>query len=471
MSNPRSRRDFLRLAATSALGAGLAPSALARGRRIEILEPAVRETDRPVAPSDRIGLATIGMGIIGFIDTDTALRVPGVELVVASDAYDARLARVKEVYGPGVDTTRDYREILARPDVDAVIIAVPDHWHARMAIDAMEAGKDVYLEKPMVKELSEGPRVIEAQERTGRVLQVGSQLASDVIFDRIQQLLAAGAIGEVNQVEAAYNRNSALGAWQYSIPPNVTEREIDWAGFLGDAPRRPFDPVRFFRWRNYRDYGTAVAGDLFVHLFTGIHKVLDAVGPTTIFSRGGLRFWKDGRDVPDVILGLFEYPETEHHAPFTLSLQSNFVDGSGGGSHFRFIGSEGVISVRDNGFTLEKSPRRPPSLDQLVRGYNSVGTWSEEVQREFIEAYEAAHPAAPVAPSPDTTQEYRTPTGYDARYDHFTYFFDAVRQGGGRVFQDAVFGYRAAAPALMSNLSLWEDRIFRWDPVAMERMP
>ena len=467
MSN-RSRRDFVRILSTSAVGAGLAPSALAGGRRVRILEPAFGEPARPAGPNDRIRLATIGMGIIGFIDTDTALRVPGVELVAAADAYDARLARVREVYGPGVATTRDYREILARPDVDAVIIAVPDHWHARMAIEAMEAGKDVYLEKPMVKELAEGPRVIEAQARTGRVVQVGSQFGSDVIFGKIRELLAAGAIGEVNQVEAAYNRNSAIGAWQYSIPPDVNEREIDWEAFLGDAPRRPFDPVRFFRWRNYRDYGTAVAGDLFVHLFTGIHRVLDAVGPTSIFSRGGLRFWKDGRDVPDVILGLFEYPETERHAPFTLSLQSNFVDGSGGGSHFRFIGSEGVISVRGNGFTLEQSPRRPPSLDQLVNGYNSVRTWSEEVQREFSAAYEAEHPADPIAPTPDTTQEYRTPAGYDARYDHFTYFFDAVRQGGGRGLQDAVVGYRAAAPALMANLSLWEDRVFRWDPVVME---
>jgi hypothetical protein len=174
MPKHTSRRDFVRLTAASAIGAGLAPSALARGRNVEILEPAAKEPAGPVAPNDRIGLATIGMGIIGFIDTDTALRVPGVELVAAADAYDARLARVKEVYGEDVDTTRDYREILGRSDVDAVLIAVPDHWHARMAIDAMEAGKDVYLEKPMVKDLAEGPRVIEAQERTGRVLEVGS---------------------------------------------------------------------------------------------------------------------------------------------------------------------------------------------------------------------------------------------------------------------------------------------------------
>ena len=466
MPNRKTRRDFLRVATASALGAGLAPSALARGRNVETLEPAIREPGRPVAPNDRIGLATIGMGIIGFIDTDTALRVPGVELVAAADCYDARLARVKEVYGQDVDTTRDYRELLVRDDVDAILIAVPDHWHARMAIDAMEAGKDVYLEKPMVKELAEGPRVIEAQRRTGRVLEVGSQFGSDIIFDKIRELIAAGAIGDVSQVEAAYNRNSSIGAWQYSIPPNVTEQDIDWDGFLGDAPQRPFDPVRFFRWRNYRDYGTAVAGDLFVHLFTGIHKALDAVGPTEVFSRGGLRFWKDGRDVPDVILSLFAYPETESHAPFTLSLQSNFVDGSGGGTNFRFIGSEGVISVRGNGFTLEKSPRRPPSMDQLVNGYNSVRTWSEDVRNEFVAAYEAEHPAAPTAPATETTQEYRAPGGYDARYDHMTYFFNAVRDGG-TVLEDAVYGYRAAAPALMANLSLWEDRVYRWDPVAM----
>jgi predicted dehydrogenase len=466
MPDPRSRRDFVRISATSVLGAGLVPSALARGRTVEILEPPARPPARPVAPNDRIGLATLGMGIIGFIDTDTALRVPGVELVAAADLYDARLGRVTEVYGPDVYTTRDYREILARDDVDAVLIAVPDHWHARMAIDAMEAGKDVYLEKPMVRDLAEGPRVIEAQRRTGRVLEVGSQFGSDIIFDRIRELVDDGAIGDINQVEAVYNRNSATGAWQYSIPPNVTEEDLDWEAFLGDAPRRPFDPVRFFRWRNYRDYGTAVAGDLFVHLFTGIHKALDAVGPTEVMSRGGLRFWKDGRDVPDVILSLFGYPETETHAPFTLSLQSNFVDGSGGRTAFRFIGSEGVISVQGNGFTLEKSPRRPPSLDQLVNGYNSVRTWSEDVQQAFIEAYEAEHPAAPVAPPTETTQEFRAPGGYDARYDHLTYFFDAVRDGG-EVYEDAVVGYRAAAPALMSNLSLWEDRVYRWDPVGM----
>src|SRR5690606_12590266 len=136
----------------------------------------LRKTTRPVAPGDRIRLGLIGAGIIGFIDTETALLVPGTELVAVADVYDGRLARVHELFGSQVATTRDYRELLARPDVDAVIVATPDHWHARMAVDALQAGKHVYLEKPMVQNVEEGPQVIDAANRTGRVLTVGSQM-------------------------------------------------------------------------------------------------------------------------------------------------------------------------------------------------------------------------------------------------------------------------------------------------------
>ena len=467
-NSKKNRRDFLKLAAASTAGAGLAPTVFGKSRtRTHVLQPQRKEPARPVAPNDRIGLATIGMGIIGFIDTNTALRVPGVEMVAAADCYDARLAHAKEVYGQSLFTTRDYREILARDDVDAVIVSTPDHWHVPIAKAALEAGKAVYCEKPMIHDLSEGPTMIEAQKETGGVLQVGSQFASDILYEKVKELHDSGAIGEINMVEAAFNRNSAIGAWQYSIPPDVTEEEIDWDMFLGDAPDHPFDPVRFFRWRNYWDYGTGVAGDLFVHLFTGIHKGLTAIGPNEIVAKGGLRFWTDGRDAPDVILGLFDYAETEHHAPFTMSLQSNFVDGSGGASYFRFIGSEGVIEVGNSSLKVSSSPRRPPPLEQLVEGYNSVQTWSKEKQEKFKQWYQEEHPAAPVAPALGSSEEFQVPDGYDARYDHFTYFFDAAR-GGKPTYEDAVFGYRAAAPALMSNLSYLDNKIYKWDPEAME---
>ena len=178
-----------------------------------------------------------------------------------------------------------------------------------MAVDAMNAGKDVYVEKPMVQQLEEGLRIVDAARQTGRILQVGSQHASSIVYAKARDLFRAGAIGELNMVEAWINRNSPIGAWQYTIPPDASPQTIDWDRFLGRAPKRPFDPVRLFRWRNYRDYGTGIPGDLFVHLFTGIHFVLDAKGPTRVIASGGLRYWNDGRDVPDVMLALVRLSE------------------------------------------------------------------------------------------------------------------------------------------------------------------
>ncbi len=456
-----SRREFIKLAAASTVVAGVAPTLLGVSKA-EVLHAAPR---KPAAPSDTLRIATIGMGIIGFIDTDTALLVPGAELVAAADCYDGRLVRTKEYYGAHVETTRDYREILARSDVDAVLVCTPDHWHARIAIEAMEAGKAVYCEKPMVHDLEEGPAMIDAQRRTGQVLQVGSQYASSILYEKARDLYQAGAIGHVNMVEARINRNSAIGAWQYSIPPDASTDTIDWDTFQGDAPKRPFDAKRFFQWRGYRDYGTGVAGDLFVHLFTGIHHTLGSHGPTSVVAMGGLRFWKDGRDMPDVTLGLFGYPETENHAAFTLSLQSNFADGSGGGQVFRFIGDEGVMTVRGGSLTLSKTPRRRPPEEAVFEGYNSVRTFSEVQQQAFIEAYREQYPMPDPAQTSEAS-EFEVPRGYDDRLDHFSYFFDSIRNGT-PVYEDVVYGYRAAAPSLLCNSSLFDNQIYQWDPEAM----
>src|ERR1700722_10475672 len=286
------RRHFLQ----ASTAAGLAASAI----------PGQSPPEKKISPNDRIRVALIGAGGMGSADAESSQQVPGVELVAVSDIYQGRLTRAKERWGNQLFITRDYREVLARPDIDAVIVATPDHWHAQISIDAMNAGKDVYCEKPMVQRVQDGMAVVEAQKNTSRIMQVGSQRVSSIVYKKAQELLQAGAIGELNMVEAWWDRNSAIGAWEYSIPPDATPQNIDWDRFLGRAPKVPFEPVRLFRWRNYRDYGTGVAGDLFVHLFSGMHFITGAIGPERVYATGGLRYWKD-RDVPDVLLGLYDY--------------------------------------------------------------------------------------------------------------------------------------------------------------------
>lgn len=439
------RRSFLQ----TATAAGLAATGLSA------------QSDKKTSPNDRIQIALIGAGGMGTGDVLSALQQDGVEMVAAADVYDGRLVRAKERWGNTLFTTRDYREVLARPDIDAVIVATPDHWHAQISVDAMNAGKDVYCEKPMVQKVADGHRVVEAQKKTGRILQVGSQRVSSVVYAKARDLLKSGAIGKLNMVEAWWDRNSAIGAWQYSLPPDASPETIDWDRFLGSAPKVPFEPVRLFRWRNYRDYGTGVAGDLFVHLFSGMHYIVGAVGPTRVFATGGLRFWKDGRDVPDVMVGLYDYPETSSHPAFNLALRVNFVNGAGETSGFRFVGNDGVLTV-DNGVTVK---RQPPESEP---GY-SIDTFSKATREQFIEEYREKYPqqrATADAIRPRDTEEYLPPRGYSDHLDHHRNFFEAVRSRK-PVVEDPVFGLRAAGPAVLSNASYYDRKVINWDPQSM----
>ncbi len=451
MSNTKvDRRDFVKSAVTAGAGIGV----ISNARTVK---------GRVLGANDRINLGVIGVGGRGTYlikwatDAGQKPNTPA-QIVAVSDVYAKRTKAAKEM--AKCDGYMDYREIINRKDIDAVIIATPDHWHAKIGIDALAAGKHIYLEKPMVQEVKEGAGVIEAQKKSGRVVQIGSQRVSSIIYRKAKELIASGAIGQLNMVEAVYNRNSALGAWQYSIPPDASPATIDWDRFLGDAPKRPFEPIRLFRWRNYRDYGTGVAGDLFIHLFSGIHYVLSSNGPTRVMSTGGLRYWKDGRDVPDVMFGLYDYPQTATHPAFNLTLQVNFADGSGGEESFRFIGNDGVLTIGGNGVQVIRAPK------QKEPGY-TIDTFPEAVQKEFIKEYRKKYPVSAPEMSARSTENYAAPSGYRDSLDHFKNFFASIRSNQPMV-EDATFGLRAAGPALLTNESYFNNRVYEWDPEAMK---
>lgn len=441
----QTRKEFIKRIGAGALGVIGAPGMLNAGMpSTEIMR---REN---IAANSNIQLGLIGAGGMGVEDTNTALRHSGVKLVAVCDLYDDYLARAKENWGNDLYVTKDYRELLARNDIDAVIIATPDHWHKDISVAAMKAGKHVYCEKPMVHSIEEGSEVVKAQKETGKVFTVGSQGLSSLGNEKAKELLAQGAIGELNYAEGFWARRSPTGAWQYHIPEDASTETVAWETFIKNG-NLPFDAKRFFRWRNYRDYGTGMSGDLFVHLFSSLHFITDSLGPNQIYSSGGLRYWKDGREVPDVLLGVFDYPAVEAHPGFNLSLRCNFVDGTSGTTYLRLVGSEGSMDVEWRKVTLRRNNEQfddDPFMQAKSAEQNAASSRKKMLPQEEI--------------------IYATEEGYKgAHYDHFNNWFTAIRENKS-VVEDAIFGFRAAAPALACNKSYVENKAIQWDPVNMK---
>lgn len=414
------------------------------------------------SPNDKIQIALIGSGGMGQEDARSSVASGMTKVVAACDCYDGRLEHMKEQYGRDIFITKGYEEILARKEIDAVIIGTPDHWHQKITLDALHAKKDVYCEKPMVQSVDDGLPVVQAQNQANQILQIGSQRVSSVLYKKAQQLFRSGAIGKLNMVEAWWDRNTAVGSGEYLIPPDANTATCDWDRFQGPAPKADWDPKRFFRWRCYREYGTGVAGDLFVHLFSGLHFITGALGPTRVFATGGLRFWKDGRNVPDFFIGVYDYPESSSHSAFNLILRVNFVSGAEESSGFRFTGSDGIMTVGKK-VTLSRQPQ------PTEPGY-TIDTFSRPMQEAFLKRYRERYPESKTsAASLQASREevYEAPEEYSDHRDHHLNFALAIRSRK-PVVEDATFGFRAAGPALLSNISYFEKRIVRWDPTTMK---
>jgi predicted dehydrogenase len=441
------RRRFLKELA-------LSTAAVATGSGVLAAQPSVFGMKRPLGPSinDHINIGLIGAGGMGTQDTLTALKVPGVKLVAVCDLYNGRLKEAKERWGADLFTTRSYKELLNRKDIDAVIIATPDHWHQQISIDAMRAGKHVYCEKPMVHAVTEGPAVIQAQKETGKIFQVGSQGVSSLGNEKARQLLKDGAIGELNYAEGFWARRGAVEVWQYPIPEDASPETVDWETYISNTTKRKFEAMRFFRWRNYTDYGTGMAGDLFVHLFSSLHFITGSHGPNKIYAAGGLRYWHDGREVPDVLLGTFDYPKADMHPAFNLSLRCNFVDGTSGTTYLKLVGSEGSMDITWDSVTLKMNKAMDSDDPFYIEKMKKAGN---------------DNPGRKKMVGPQTTT-FEAEKGYmGGPYDHMVNFFTAIRNNG-KVVEDSIFGYRAAAPALLCNDSYYKDAPMFWDPTAMK---
>ena len=446
------RRSFLQklvgagITATGILSLRSSASIIPSHKTIEIL----RDNRKVYSPNDQIQIGLIGAGNMGNSDLDTALTVAGVKVISVCDLYTGRLNAASLKY-PGISTTKEYEDLIARKDIDAVIIATPDHHHKHISIDAMKAGKHVYCEKPMVHSISEGHELVEAQKQYQRIFQVGSQGLSSVGNNKAKELLESGVIGELNYAEGFWARNSPLGAWQYPIPADASEKNVDWKRFLGDNPVIPFDPVRFFRWRNYRDYGTGVCGDLFVHLFSSLHYIANSKGPTKIVATGGLRYWKDGREVPDIMIGMFDYPKTIEHPAFNLSLRCNFVDGTSGNTYLKLVGSKGSMDIGWDEVTLKLNQSSKP-MDAFDKNVGSAGT--QKINDSLM--------------NESGDRVFKAEDGYlGAHHYHHQNFYDSIRSGIQKV-EDSTFGFRAAAPALLCNQSYEENKILNWDPINLK---
>lgn len=389
---------------------------------------------RVVGANDRINIGMIGVGGrgLGHVRTlNQRKEMKGdVRIVAISDICVKRKEAGRRTAGVDQkDVHHDYRDLLARSDVDAVFISTPDHWHAKMSIDAMEAGKDVYLEKPMTLTIEEARQVAQKVRETGRVLQVGSQHISDKRYQKARELIEQGWIGTVLWAQSTYSRNSVYGEWNYRIDETATAGDVGWKDFLGPARARPFDPDRYFRWRKYWDYSGGIATDLFYHRLAPLRQMMGIEFPTRVSGSGGIYVHKD-REVPDTYTTTVEYADN-------YCLLGSSMANAAANRHFQptIYGHKGTITFDDNVVIVEPE-------------------W--QFEKEFVEMAGSSKMYVEIPP-------------HNMGWDHIDNFLTCVRTREKPVL-DADFGYKIMTAIKLGVDSYREGKLMLWDPEREQRI-
>ena len=295
LGRPLDRRRFLgtSLGAVAALAAG-------------------RETARGFHQNETLNVACLGTGGRCQWLMRRLAKVPGVRLAAVCDIWDVRLDQAAKLADEKAIRETDYRKLLDRGDIDAVLIASPDHWHVPMTVDACSAGKDVYVEKPLTHTIEEGPKVIEAQNSKQRIVQVGTQQRSMPHLAEAREILRSGDLGQIHKIHLTWNRNTDRGRTDFRLDPSA----IRWKQFLGSAPDQPFDAYRYLNWRWFWDFGGGIFTDLMVHWIDTAYWMLDMHDPASAASIGDHFQMAGIWETPDTVQTLLRYPDDKLQAYF-----------------------------------------------------------------------------------------------------------------------------------------------------------
>src|SRR6266852_1005497 len=436
------RRQFLQKSAGTA-------GALAVSHNI-LIEPDHIPTalESAVPASDRLRFGMIGIGMQGSALLTNAVTLAGVECVAAADLYDGRHSLAKEIASAKVKTTRKYQELLDDKEIDCIIAAVPDHWHKQVVVDAVNAGKDIYCEKPMSHSAADGIAMVEAYKKTGRIVQIGSQRVSSVLCAKAKELLAQGIIGDLNLVEGTYGRNDPCGAWEYPPPTDASPQTIDWDTWQGTVPKRAFDAKIFARWRCWKEYGTGLAGDLLVHLVSGMNFMLGwNEPPKRAMALGGILRFPDGRNMPDVHPALFDYGRMPVYMRLNLGCDTPEI--------YRFQGSKGILEVTEFNINYYPQSGEDESPSYYTSGY------PKEMRDAYLKKWHEEHDPKPGKEPIREGFSYRG-ASWDEEKPHLWRFFQGVRNHQ-QVPEDTVFGHNAALACHMANESYFRNAAVTWD--------